>query len=242
MAANSTRPPRAARLPRHTASRTIASSDAPTRRRGSQKPKPSASRTKATGLARPSEGARAARISDEAVRRATGRDWSEWLAFLDERGAAELTHAPIARMAGEFGAGDWWAQMIAVTYERARGLRDVHQKPDGYSASCSRTIRVDAEAAYQAWANTRKRSGWLPAPVTIRSAVPDRRLRLVWPVGDRDTAVEVSFWPKPGGRVQVTVQHSKLQDRAAHGRMKTFWAHRLDALRARLEAGRSRAS
>jgi hypothetical protein len=35
------------------------------------------------------------RISVEAVREATGRDWDEWLAILDAAGAADRTHRRI---------------------------------------------------------------------------------------------------------------------------------------------------
>lgn len=30
------------------------------------------------------------------------------------------------------GMSDWWCQMVAVAYERARGLRENHEKPGGW--------------------------------------------------------------------------------------------------------------
>ncbi|MCC6676131.1 MAG: hypothetical protein IT436_03205 [Phycisphaerales bacterium] len=174
-------------------------------------------------------------MSDEVVQRATGRDWAAWFSLLDARGAASMAHAAIARLTASQGAAPWWSQMVAVAYERARGLRDVHQKSDGYSASCSRTIAVSAGKAYSAWKEARKRSAWLPGPVAIRTASPGKRLRFNWPVDGRDTSVEVHFWPKGPDRVQIAIQHGKLAGRDEFNRMKAFWGERLDVLRDRLE-------
>jgi hypothetical protein len=37
------------------------------------------------------------KISDEAVAKATGKDWGQWFALLNAAGAAELSHRGIAR-------------------------------------------------------------------------------------------------------------------------------------------------
>ncbi len=69
-------------------------------------------KTNATGL----------RIGDEAVRASTGKSWKEWYAALDEAGAAKLSHREIvAWLAEKHGVGGWWRQMVAVSYEQARG-------------------------------------------------------------------------------------------------------------------------
>ena len=62
-------------------------------------------------------------MSDEAVTRATGRDWNAWLRFLDDLGAQELDHKGIvALIAGPGGlANGWWQQSIAIGYEQAGG-------------------------------------------------------------------------------------------------------------------------
>jgi hypothetical protein len=38
------------------------------------------------------------RISSEAVRKATGKTWDEWLATLDQKVAGEMPHKGIARL------------------------------------------------------------------------------------------------------------------------------------------------
>jgi hypothetical protein len=43
-----------------------------------------------------SPAARTAGISSEAVRKATGRTWAEWLRLLDKAGAKKMAHGEIA--------------------------------------------------------------------------------------------------------------------------------------------------
>ena len=83
-------------------------------------------------------------MTDAAIKATTGKDWAAWFAALDKAGAAKLDHAAIARLAAEeMGAGDWYGQMIAVSYERARGIRAMNQKCDGeFSVSVTRVMNA----------------------------------------------------------------------------------------------------
>ena len=58
--------------------------------------------------------AKHAGVSDEAVSKATGRDWDEWIAALDRAGAATRTHKEIAKLLhGELGVvSGWWSQLM----------------------------------------------------------------------------------------------------------------------------------
>jgi uncharacterized protein YndB with AHSA1/START domain len=83
------------------------------------------------------------RISDEAVRRATGRTWDDWFRWLDDRGAARMSHKEIVALLREQGgvASGWWQQMVTVEYERARGLRVEGQSAEvGFEIGVSRTV------------------------------------------------------------------------------------------------------
>src|SRR5437660_241351 len=72
------------------------------------------------------------RMSDEAVQSKTGKNWSRWFKHLDAAGAKKMTHQEIAaHLTEKHDVRPWWTQMIAVTYEQARGLRQVHEKPEG---------------------------------------------------------------------------------------------------------------
>ena len=178
---------------------------------------------------------RYAGVGDDAVRDATGRGWDEWFRRLDSAGAKEMEHGAIARHLSEKeGVPDWWCQMVTVGYEQARGLRQKHQRPDGFSVSASRTLGVPIERAYDAFVDATTRNRWLPdAAFTIRRATPPKSLRITWI--DGATHLDVDLHPKEGGRSQVSVQHSKLPDADAAARMKAYWGQALDRLRETLE-------
>lgn len=172
------------------------------------------------------------RMSDEAVRAKTGKTWAEWFKILDAAGAKKMTHQEIvAVLSKKHGVGPWWQQMVAVTFEQARGLREKHEKPKGYEISVSRTIDVPVSKAYKAWTDEKTRRSWLKGLITVRKATTNKSLRIAWEDG---TTVAVAFYPK-GNKSQVVAQHSKLSDAKAAARMKTFWAQALRRLKETLE-------
>lgn len=79
----------------------------------------------------PPDYAALAGMSDAAVKKATGRDWSEWVTTLDAARANEQGHREIAEYVSSLGTPDWWSQMVTVGYERVRGLRDKRQRRGG---------------------------------------------------------------------------------------------------------------
>jgi hypothetical protein len=172
-------------------------------------------------------------ISTEAVQAKTGKGWAEWIAVLDQAGAKEMAHKDIAiYLSQKQGVPDWWSQMVTVGYEQARGLRSKNERPEGYQISRSKTFTAPAGTLYAAWADKRKRTRWLKdaAPLTIRTATPDKSLRILW--GDGKTSLDVSFYPKGAGKCQVVVQHSKIANAKAAEKLKVFWAEALDTLQA----------
>jgi uncharacterized protein YndB with AHSA1/START domain len=173
-------------------------------------------------------------ISSEAVKAKTGKTWAEWFAILDAAGAKKMSHKEIVAVLGEQqGVGDWWQQMLTVGYEQARGLREKHQKPEGYQVSASKTMAVPVEALFKAWHDARARKKWLADPITISKATPGKSLRLKW--GDGRTSVDVNLYVKGETKSQVTVQHSKLKNAKEAAAMKKFWGEALNALKAILE-------
>ena len=62
------------------------------------------------------------RVSDAAVEAKTGKTWQEWFALLDAAGARQMDHKSIAaHLDKKLGVPGWWAQMVTVAYEQARG-------------------------------------------------------------------------------------------------------------------------
>jgi uncharacterized protein YndB with AHSA1/START domain len=175
------------------------------------------------------------RMSDEAVESKTGSNWSGWFKLLDAAGGKKMSHQEIAaHLSDEHGVRPWWTQMIAVTYEQARGLRDKHQKPQGYEISVSRTIDAPLGKTYQAWTDDKLRRKWLPAKITIRKATANKSLRITWEDG-KTSVTAAAFLPKASNKCQVVAQHSKLPNARAAAKMKKFWGDALDSLKELIE-------
>jgi uncharacterized protein YndB with AHSA1/START domain len=186
--------------------------------------------TKATG-----EAFRLAGVGTDAVARATGKAWDQWLAVLDKAGAVAMPHKAIASMlADKYGVPPWWSQMVAVGYEQARGMREMYQGPAGFTANASRTLQASLDRVYGAWSDPALRALWLGnAPVKVTRSEDGKSLRMTWTVGV--STVDVNFYPKGEAKSQVKVQQRKLADRKAVEKQKGFWGGALDRLKALLE-------
>lgn len=172
-------------------------------------------------------------MSDEAVETKTGKTWSRWFKHLDAAGAKRMTHQEIvAHLRDKHDVRPWWTQMVAVTYEQARGLRERHEKPGGYEISVSRTILAPVSKAFKAWTDEKTRKKWLPANFTIRKSTTNKTLRISW---NDETEVVAAFYAKGDGKCQVVAQHAKLPDAKAGAKMKAFWAEALGHLKESLE-------
>lgn len=168
-------------------------------------------------------------ISNEAINKATGKKWDEWYDILDREDSTAKSHKEIAAwLANHFDISGWWTQAITVQYERDRGLRKVHEKPDGFEATKSKTFYFPVRKLYQAWVDPSKRAQWLEHPdFEIRTANENKSLRITWP---DETNVAVYFNKKNESKTQVSVQHGKLQKQDEVARRKAYWKNQFDKL------------
>jgi hypothetical protein len=174
-------------------------------------------------------------VAEERVVEATGRGWQEWLAILDEWGAASHTHTEIARwLREEHGVDGWYSQTLTVGFERARGLRAPGERPDGFAVSVTRTIAVSVERLYDSFVDARLRERWLPgAELRERTATEPRSARYDWE--DGATRVIVGFDAMGAAKSRIALSHERLPDADAAEEMKLWWRERLTELKARLE-------
>jgi uncharacterized protein YndB with AHSA1/START domain len=174
-------------------------------------------------------------MSDDAIRRRTGRGWEEWFDLLDAWGAAERPHREIARwVAAEHGSKGWDAQAVTVNYERARRLRAVGERADGFSVSASKTVAVPVDRLFQAFVDEPLRRRWLPdGELRERTASKPKSARFDW--GDGTTRVNVTFLSKGETKSTAAVQHERLADADDAERMKAYWRDRVSALKEVLE-------
>jgi uncharacterized protein YndB with AHSA1/START domain len=171
-------------------------------------------------------------ISLEAIQAKTGKTWPQWLSILDKAGARTMNHKEIMAYLSEHHpkVGGWWTQMVTVGYEQARGLREKHQKPEGFEISVSKTIAVPAAKLFEAWENSKTRGRWLKEKdLVIRKATPSKTMRIPWV--DGKSKLDVYFTPKGAQKSQVAVLHGKLSSKTAAARMKAYWAEALERLK-----------
>lgn len=180
------------------------------------------------------------KLSDGALRGATGRGWADWFDVLDAWDATRRTHAEIAAYLGtEHRMGGWYAQSVTVGYEQERGLREVGQSSSGdWNTSGSRTLAAPPERVLAAFTEPGQRGRWLPdVELSVRTLHPGRSLTadLRDESGDAAGRVSVRLEALPDGRTRVGVGHGKLADAATVARYKAFWKERLAVLKAVLE-------
>lgn len=173
-------------------------------------------------------------LSDESVKKATGCTWEKWVFVLDKAGGQEMSHPELVKYIREkYKTPSWWTQMVAVGYERIRGLRARGQQRGGdWSVSKSKTVGVPLAKLYAAF-HARGRAKWMPGvTLTVRGTTPNKSMRLRWEDG---SPIDVGFMAKGDAKSQVALEHRKLPSKAEADRIREFWAERLAALAALLE-------
>jgi hypothetical protein len=168
-------------------------------------------------------------MSEESIQKATGKTWDEWFVLLDAWDAASKDHTEVARyVADELGVRDWWAQMLTVGYERARGLRKVHETKQGFVGNASKTVPAPIERLYAAFADEAIRDRWLePGYLTLRTAQENRSARFDVATGG---ILELWFTDKGPSKSSVALGQSKLAEADEVAAWKAFWKERFGRL------------
>lgn len=168
-------------------------------------------------------------MSDEAVSKATGRDWSEWVEVLDAWGAMDRTHAEIARhVEAEHEVDAWWAQSVTVGYERIRGKRRANERADGFSMNASKTVPAPVSELFDWFIDGQKRVKWLGEDaLRVRTANPPKSGR--FDIADGSGVLAAHFTDK-GEKSSVRLQLDGIATEEALEEQKHLWKSRLDDL------------
>ena len=178
-------------------------------------------------------------ISDEAVKKATGKTWRDWKADLDSW-AGDLGHKALARaLRDEHGLSGWWSQMVSGTWEVMTGRRDPHQRAcdDGrYQASGSKTIAAPVsaiEAAFQ----LPEFAEWGPGGLFTRtSGTPGKSINGQWSEGGRLSVWLTAKASDTGPKIQISLNHENVETADDCEHWKSEWRAALPRLKTRLEA------
>ena len=171
-------------------------------------------------------------MSDDAIRKGTGKGWDDWFRILDDWDAAAHSHTEIARyVSREHAIDGWWAQGVTVGYERARGVRAMNERPgEGFEVSVSKTLDMTLLDAWRAFVDPKRRTAWLDLGLRMRTGTRTMGRSARFDVPSEGTRLNVLFDSKGEARCVVTVTHVKLtgaDDVAAH---RGAWRERLGRL------------
>ena len=169
-------------------------------------------------------------VSDAPVQRATGKSWDEWFALLDAWQGTTHNHTEIARHVYEtYGIDGWWAQSVTVGDERARGMRALHERPDGFSMNASKTFPVPVERLFAAFMEHDDRERWLEdVELRPRTGQPHKSAR--FDVLPGETRLAVTFAAKGPRKAVAQLQQDRLASAEEVARWKALWKEQLDLL------------
>jgi hypothetical protein len=195
---------------------------ASSRQPAAPEPPPPAPVPSAPRVTKPAKG----EVSDESARKKAGYGLDHWFAVLDAFGAATKRHtAAAAHLHEKHGVPGWHAQGITVAYERARGLRAMHQSCAGdFQVSVSKTVPAPVAEVIDAFKSAERRAAWLQGadaglvraldaafsgdkPREVKTKGRDAWFRFPWD----STKVEIRITGKPKG-ASVAMDSTKLAD------------------------------
>ncbi len=185
------------------------------------------------------------KISSDAVKKATGKGWDEWIKTIDQLGATKMTHKQIAQMLWDkkLIKSGWWCQMVTVGYEYAKNRRTTGEtEQTGFEIGAQKTLPIKAQAAWELITSAKGREIWLgktkdfklqeKSPYKtnegtkgeIRTISKGERLRLTW---------QPKTWEKPstlqlyvlskGAKTSLGFHQEKLKDKKTREQMRQHW-------------------
>ena len=177
----------------------------------------------------------AKKISNEAVKKSTGKTLKEWFSILNKAGAKKMEHKQVAKLLHQkYGLSGWWSQMVTVQYEQEIKGRKKHEKPEGFQVSKSTTLTASVTKIFNMINSPIKRIIWLKDPaITITKSTKDKSIRGKWI--DKKTNIEFQFYPKDNNKTQLVVQQSRIKSEKEAETMKTYWGKQLNNLKKYLE-------
>jgi hypothetical protein len=165
-------------------------------------------------------------ISDKALEKATGANWQTWFERLESINARDLTHKDIAaKLVSDFQVAGWWAQSLAVRYEKTIGRRATGQSLDGsFSTSVSKTIDGSMDDALQWWLQKVDDQTEFNDVGIVTSSVTEtekwRNYRVALADGSR---VVVGIYAKTPTKAGFGLQHEKLASAEAADAWRIYW-------------------
>jgi hypothetical protein len=168
------------------------------------------------------------RVSDEAVKKQTGKTWDQWFVILNKAGCREMDHTEIAHfLSTEYIKNGWWAQMVTVEYERASGARKINENKDGFLVAVHKTVGIPVRQLQREWQKIVRSKALAPRNlVQIPSKTKRPMLRYKADVG----SVVVFFDERGDNRSRIMVESVKLPSQKTVEERRAYWKKVLSTL------------
>lgn len=194
-----------------------------------------------------------ARLSSQTLKEKTGRDWPEWIEWLDNLKSDVKPHKDIVALLADHVENSWYCQKIALGYREATGQRQHGELLSGYEVGISRTFPIPVHKAWELIASEEGLSLWLGAladghmgvsetfktkdgiTCTITVLETGSHFRIAWkPEYWRFNSTlqvrVIGSRSKSAGKSVISFHHEKLPRAADRDAMKRHWQEKLSGL------------
>jgi uncharacterized protein YndB with AHSA1/START domain len=195
-------------------------------------------------------------ISDEAVKKATGKPWEQWRDILKKSFTKDDIHKDIVTfLRDEYGLSHWWAQSVTVDFEQYTGKRKIGQTQTAdYQTGVRKTMRAKADDVWDLLLSNKASSIWLGEQEIqefkqgnkyqtkdgksgeIRVIKPYHHIRLTWKLKEWEnpSTLQIRVYSTPGKKATIAIHHEKLKDGKIREQMSKHWKEVLDKIEALL--------
>lgn len=185
------------------------------------------------------------KTTDEAVKKATGKTWKQWVQTLNKLGAKTMPHKEIVILLKEKNLiqSSWWRQEVTVQYEKMTGRRVLGETKDaGFQIGVQKSMDISAAKAWKLltssdglkiWLGTipkltlKKGSTYATKEGTtgeIRSIEKNKRLRLTYqPKNFKKPSTLQIYLLETNKKCSVRFHQEKLPSKTMRATMKTHW-------------------
>jgi uncharacterized protein YndB with AHSA1/START domain len=189
------------------------------------------------------------KISDSAVKKATGYTWLELHRFIAgaeiRSGNQQWSHKQIVSyLKAEHSLSAWWFQSAAVAYEKDSGRRQIGETADvGFEIGVQKTVTAPKDEVWELLTGPHGLSVWLRTDPNVALKPGEKfitsdgtsgefrvvkeysHLRLTWKRANwsRPSILQVRVSSKGEEKTTIGFHQEKLGDAATRGQMKEHW-------------------
>jgi uncharacterized protein YndB with AHSA1/START domain len=195
-------------------------------------------------------------VSDENVKKETGKSFAEWWTVLDAFGGPAKGRREIGNhLYGELKVDPWWSATLQVEYERHKGVVEKDGRGKGYTICATKSVKAPPGKCWEALATGVALDAWFGPKneldlraggslsngdgntADVKGVTPGKTIRLVWKDASAPgTPVEVKLQPA-GAKTTVMVTHDRLQTREEADGLRAAWGEALERMKKLVEAG-----